>query len=354
MSRSAACLSSPVAGVVVQTRPSRRVPVSNDAATVTSNSQRNSDRRRAVARQMCRAATDFPAKVGGWADVTEEGDAKQQGTAVADDKAAPVDPTTMFPYKHFPRITLALALYFPIGCILAVFRMLLWVALLAVDLPFLSNNNFMIRVLHFILGVNVKWRNKQLLPDGRYVMVSNHQTTGDLMCLYRLPHHIVHLISSAVPKAATKVRNHRLRLWHASPEVYNELSDPKQTEPVHLFPEGGMTNGKGMMQFSRGFMRFAKKLPIVPVALRISQPFDISTHTLTSPFLVNMFFTCFLPWVSLEATVLPPMKKDSQELNVAFVERVQQKIADELKVPIAELTIKQKRAMIAAAKSASA
>lgn len=43
--------------------------------------------------------------------------------------------------------------------------------------------------------------------------------------------------------------------------------------PVHLFPEGGMTNGKGMMAFSRGFTRFAAGVPVVPVALRVVSPF---------------------------------------------------------------------------------
>lgn len=54
--------------------------------------------------------------------------------------------------------------------------------------------------------------------------------------------------------------------------------------------EGGMTNGRAMMKFNRGFMRFSEGLPIVPVALRASLPWNISTHTLTSSFLSNMFW----------------------------------------------------------------
>lgn len=91
-------------------------------------------------------------------------------------------------------------------------------------------------VLQGILGANVRWHNLDLLPNGRYVMVSNHQSAGDLLCLYQLPHRIIHLVSSSIPKAATAVQNHRLRLWHATPEVYSELAEPSQVEPVHLFP----------------------------------------------------------------------------------------------------------------------
>ena len=71
--------------------------------------------------------------------------------------------------------------------------------------------------------------------------------------------------------------------------------------------EGGMTNGAGMVRFSRGFMRFGKALPIVPVALKVSVPWDIRTHTLTSNFVANLFWFCFVPHIQLEATVLKPM-----------------------------------------------
>lgn len=68
-----------------------------------------------------------------------------------------------------------------------------------------------------------------------------------------------------------------------------------------------MTNGKGMMKFSRGFMRFGKGLPIVPCALNVHTSFGIRTHTLTSSFLANLFWFCFCPVITMEAVVLPPM-----------------------------------------------
>ena len=76
---------------------------------------------------------------------------------------------------------------------------------------------------------------------------------------------------------------------------------------LFLSAEGVMTNGSGMVQFSRGFMRFGRSLPIVPVALRVTVPWNIQTHTLTSNFAANLFWFCFVPWVRLDATVLKPM-----------------------------------------------
>ena len=72
-----------------------------------------------------------------------------------------------------------------------------------------------------------------------------------------------------------------------------------------------MTNGAGMMRFSRGFLRFGRDLPIAPVALRASVPppwnMDLQTHTLTSSFLSNLFWFCWAPSIRLEARVLQPM-----------------------------------------------
>jgi hypothetical protein len=83
-----------------------------------------------------------------------------------------------------------------------------------------------------------------------------------------------------------------------------------------------MTNGTGMMRFSRGFMRFGKGLPIVPAAVRAAPAFGISTHTLTSSFGANMFWFCFAPWGDLEVTVLPPMQPHEvccQHLNAEIL-----------------------------------
>ena len=70
-----------------------------------------------------------------------------------------------------------------------------------------------------------------------------------------------------------------------------------------------MTNGAGMLRFSRGFLRFGRDLPIVPVVLRASVPWnmDLQTHTLTSSFLSNLFWFCWAPSIRLEARVLHPM-----------------------------------------------
>lgn len=253
----------------------------------------------------------------------------------------------IFTLRHVPQWSPSLLLYFPLGVMLASIRMALWIALLAADVPWLTDNNTSIAALQRILGLQIKWHREDLIPEQRHVMVSNHLTAGDLMMLYSLPQHYVHLISAKLPERISQASNHRVKLWHATKETYQDLSDnPTQSDPIHLFPEGVMTNGSGMVQFSRGFMRFGRKLPIVPVALRVSVPWNIQTHTLTSSFAANLFWFCFVPWVKLDATVLKPMSLAEGQGNGAFVESVQKVIASELGVGIADMTNQEKKQLI--------
>lgn len=71
-----------------------------------------------------------------------------------------------------------------------------------------------------------------------------------------------------------------------------------------------MTNGAGMLQFSRGFTRLlpSRHTPVVPVALRVAtSPPHARTHTLTSPFSANLLLLGLCGRVRMEAVVLPPM-----------------------------------------------
>lgn len=253
----------------------------------------------------------------------------------------------IFTMHHIPQLTPSLMLYFPVGVLLASVRMALWIALLAADVSWLTDNDGTIAVLQRILGVNVKWHHIDRIPRQRHVLVSNHLTAGDLMMLYSLPQHYVHLISAKLPKRISQANHHRVRLWHATKDIYQDLADSSEhTDSIHVFPEGVMTNGSGMVQFSRGFMRFGKALPIVPVALRVTVPWNIQTHTLTSNFAANLFWFSFVPWVRLDATVLRPMSLSKGQGNGAFVEGVQQSIATELGVGIADMTNQEKKQLV--------
>ncbi len=79
-----------------------------------------------------------------------------------------------------------------------------------------------------------------------------------------------------------------------------------------------MTNGQGMMRFTRAFMTFADGLPLVPAALEAHTPWGLDTHTLRSSYLANMFWFCFPPRLRLKAKVLPPMTRLKVIIGVNF------------------------------------
>jgi 1-acyl-sn-glycerol-3-phosphate acyltransferase len=219
------------------------------------------------------------------------------------------------------------------------------------------------------MQITTEWRHlERVPPSGFHVAVSNHTCVGDFLLLYRQPTRYTHLIHAAVPTrgkdSATQERGgrHRVRFMQATPAAFKSLRRAAEAaadapddagsnlRPVHLFPEGGMTSGAGVMRFSRGFALL--RAPVVPIALRCSHALGISSHTLTSSFAANLFWLSFAPWTRMSATVLPVMHPVSNESDEAFAERVRSAIAAELGVPMLEVGIKEKYALKEACRAA--
>ncbi|GBF90290.1 hypothetical protein Rsub_02396 [Raphidocelis subcapitata] len=315
---------------------------------------------------------------------------------------APVRAAELFD-EHFTDVrswTPLLAVYFPFGCTLALLRMALWIGGIALDLPAWRSPSVVAGFLA-LLGVTVDWRGEARVPAGRHVLVSNHVSNGDLLMLFNRARRYTHLITPLLPAPVFATRNLPAILAPANKGTYEALAGaaaaaaaaggndapsahdaaargadgapsssgragsgggggggggtaagrglhPEALEaPVHLFPEGGMTNGRGMMAFSRGFTRFAADGEVVPIALRLKVRFpQVRAHTLTSGFLTNLFFFSWQPWTRLEATVLQPMRMEPGEGRGAFVQRVQFEIARELgSYVVPGFSVHHKRAM---------
>ena len=231
--------------------------------------------------------------------------------------------------------------------------------------------------------IRTEWRGLELLPRGFHVAVSNHSCVGDFLLLYRQRRKYTHLIHAAVP---ARGGHHRVRFMQATPAAFKTLrraaeaaeqrrkaeeaaapehaahatlhaaaasasastaEDDLGSRPVHLFPEGGMTSGAGVMRFNRGFALL--RAPVAPVAFRCSHAWPggggLSTHTLTSSFAANLFWLCFVPQTHLSATVLPPMTQRAGEADAAFADRVRAAVAAELGVPMLDMGIKEKYAL---------
>lgn len=80
------------------------------------------------------------------------------------------------------------------------------------------------------------------------------------MALFQRPHRYTHLITTAMPGRVTSTKHLPLNLQPASPEIYDKLAQAasesgSEATPVHVFPEGGLTNGSGMLQVGFAVLR---------------------------------------------------------------------------------------------------
>lgn len=259
----------------------------------------------------------------------------------------PIPVSRLFPEQHV-EVTPALVAYFPLGCALALCRAAVWAVCAALDSPTLTDSDAALEfIISKLLGVSTSWSGLENIPRdlGFHVAVSNHTCVGDFLLLYRQPRQYNHLIHAAVPTGG-RVTRHRVQFTHSTPAAFKRLAKlvkrPPSTAvtPIHLFPEGCMSSGAGVLKFSRGFALL--DAPVVPIACRAKHAFSISTHTLTSSFGANLFWLCFAPWTTLSATVLPPMWRDVGESHEAFVERVRGAIAAALDVPLVDLGVREK------------
>jgi hypothetical protein len=120
--------------------------------------------------------------------------------------------------------------------------------------------------------------------------------------------------------------------------------------PLLAFPEGGTTNGKGLLRFQK--FLFSLGEPVQPVALRMESPLMscLRRDVLRDSFLSNFFICVFVPITVWDATFLPVMEMNDEDRATddpaaAFAGRVQQAIATELSVPATDFSYADKNAL---------
>lgn len=123
--------------------------------------------------------------------------------------AAEADAACLFDFtsSHVPAWSPGLVAYAPLGCVLAVTRMLLWVGGVLIDAEQFKRRDVSSCFLR-LLGFQCIWHNVDRLPTGRHIMVTNHVTPADLLVLFEgLPQRYIHLITTAMPQRCTATRN---------------------------------------------------------------------------------------------------------------------------------------------------
>ena len=103
--------------------------------------------------------------------------------------AAEEDASRLFDEHHIPSWTPSLLLYAPIGLLVAICRMALWILGIAWDAPWFRNPSVVATYLR-LLGVRCNWHRVDCLPAGQHADVSS---VNEPHGMYHSNHHVVPL-----------------------------------------------------------------------------------------------------------------------------------------------------------------
>ena len=153
-----------------------------------------------------------------------------------------------------------------------------------------------------------------------------------------------------VPPPSMQASEKRIAHDRVQRQIRQHLSK-RSGAPLVCFPEGSITNGKGLMRFERFVFGLGHK--ILPAVIRVQAPFPLALDTIWSPLPMNIARMLFQPWHVFDVQLLPSMEARGDETAESFARRAQLLIAEELHVPATSFSTADKAAAINRLKSAS-
>ncbi|XP_076804877.1 lipid droplet-regulating VLDL assembly factor AUP1-like isoform X2 [Clavelina lepadiformis] len=226
-----------------------------------------------------------------------------------------------------------LFLYFPIGVILAAFRICLTINFLCAQILFnlLCFRDNMIRRaferLYFaVLGI-VHVQPNMKLHQRHCMLVANKLTNIDGVFLSILCN-----CSYACNEKHTSVLRWLLRIvnLHENPEQRMSLLETGNTSLL-VQPESYPTCGAALLKFRSGL--FDNEKQIQPMTIKLKRPFPISGGTLGSSWVQDLLWTYFCPLSVYEVKVHPVICKESEEAADLFRDRVRKSMSQALGIP---------------------
>ncbi|KAF2074323.1 hypothetical protein CYY_004383 [Polysphondylium violaceum] len=289
---------------------------------------------------------------------------KTEQQEVLDDGAEkkPVQLKDLFNYGRWKRPFtlkhLLFALYLPFGLIL------LWPLRFIVNLMYFSSSLFLPKsvisklkfLLYFTMGLNVSFKGLENVPektvtkDTARILVCNHLTDfdpypvfliiQDVHCLVAAHIEKVPIVGTVYKKVMNTIFVDATQKDKVKDDVRASLS--KSSLPLLIYPEGGLTSGKtGMMMFQK--FVFGLNLPIVPMAMKMSNPWPVEIDYLGSSWFKNFFWWMLIPYHNIELEFLPKVSIRPGEQDFEFASRVQTLIANHLGIEPTSYPYAQKK-----------
>lgn len=223
--------------------------------------------------------------------------------------------------------------YLPFGVIFVVLRLLigfvLWIA--AIVLPDTSSVRQLLTYLAcWTFGVYVNHKGKR--DSSSSLLVANYVSPLDSLAVAHL-YDTITLRKWKVPPFFASALGIRNAAQFAKKQHFAEYP----SKPILLQPEGGPTNGKGLLKFVDWPFQLGNK--VQPVAIKVERMFtNVSVHRTTDtmdtiPWSDTLWYL-WTPVTIYEVLLLPPVERSGLE-DAAYVETIRKCIADSVK---AELT----------------
>jgi 1-acyl-sn-glycerol-3-phosphate acyltransferase len=245
-------------------------------------------------------------------------------------------------------------LYLPLGLLVLVTRlvMFLLVCVSVLLLPRAVGDLINIPLLRLVCGLVVRHNYKgKPLANEPYLIAGNHVSDFDTFAMWMVMPRF-HTITGAHLKVIPIVGNvySRLDAIFVAPtpesrgEVKAKIQELVKTDPnpILIFPEGGLTNGKaGTMMYHR--FVFSLDIAIVPAAISMSDPWPVYHDYIGSTWAKNFFWFLFVPFHVFDITFLPSQKRNENETQEEFAVRVQKLTSSSLGIEATSFSYSDKK-----------
>lgn len=248
--------------------------------------------------------------------------------------------------------------YLPIGIVLLVARALTFfmVCLGMIFLPRSIGDIILPPLLRITNGLVVKHNHHtRRLTDVPYVLAGNHVSDFDTFALWSITPRWSCVTSAhlkSIPVMGAVYRALDAIFVAPTPESREQTKEQikarlaENKNPVLIFPEGGLTNGKvGTMMYHK--FVFSLDVAVVPVAIRLRNFWPVEHDYLGSSWGKNFFWYLAVPFNYFEITFLPVETRREGETPEEFALRVQHITSDYLNITATKHSYADKKKLVA-------
>ena len=258
----------------------------------------------------------------------------------------------------WPRGSLFLGLYFPVGLLLLVSRiamLLLFYGLSPVVPKFLKKTLYRVQVFSLGIKIRCKWTEEEIrMHTQGCVVAANHVSAMDAFFALALPNATI-MVGNPISSLnlfgricyASAFDFSGAKFWFISErralvKHLKSWRDNPAGTTLYTTPEMTINNQRGIFKFNTAFV--CLDMPVVPLAITVRNCFDMQLQPVKSSNFMIFVRILMLPGIVFNLDYLGKTARFAGESKECFAKRIQTSIANHLGVPATEWTAADKHA----------